>query len=67
VGPHVIEKTLMPPTSDPKTADGNIQDVFLNHVRREKLTVTGADHMIFKHAIAVIRTPRPIANHFPAP
>jgi host factor-I protein len=83
----------MPPTSDTKTADANIQDVFLNHVRREKLTVTvrmmdgselegriksfdrfsvvldhaGADHMIFKHAIAVIRTPRPIANYFPAP
>ncbi len=68
----------------------NIQDVFLNYVRREKLTVTvrmmdgselegriknfdrfalvldhgGADHMIFKHAIAAIRTPKPVANYF---
>ncbi len=68
----------------------NIQDVFLNYVRREKLTVTirmmdgseldgriknfdrfaviieqnGADHMLFKHAIAAIRTPRSVANYF---
>ena len=61
----------------------NIQDVFLNYVRREKLTVTirmmdgseldgriknfdrfaviieqgGVDHMLFKHAIAAIKTP----------
>jgi host factor-I protein len=73
-----------------KSAETNIQDVFLNHVRREKLTVTvrmmdgtelegriknfdrfavvldhaGADHMIFKHAIAAIRTPKPVANYF---
>ena len=26
--------------------------------------VSGADHMIFKHAIATIRTPRPVANYF---
>jgi host factor-I protein len=26
----------------------------------------GADHMIFKHAIAAIRTPRPVANYFSA-
>jgi host factor-I protein len=26
--------------------------------------VGGADHMIFKHAIATIRTPRPVANYF---
>ena len=80
----------MPPTSESRATDANIQDVFLNHVRREKLTVTvrmmdgselegriknfdrfavvldhaGADHMIFKHAIAVIRTPKPVANYF---
>jgi len=73
-----------------KSAETNIQDVFLNHVRRDKLTVTvrmmdgselegriknfdrfavvldhaGADHMIFKHAIAAIRTPNPVANYF---
>ncbi|MBI3402029.1 MAG: RNA chaperone Hfq [Acidobacteria bacterium] len=80
----------MPPASEPKHAQANIQDVFLNYVRREKLTVTvrmmdgselegriknfdrfalvldhgGADHMIFKHAIAAIKTPRPVANYF---
>ena len=80
----------MGPASDTKTAQPNIQDVFLNYVRREKLTVTvrmmdgtelegriknfdrfalvidhgGADHMIFKHAIAAIKTPRPVANYF---
>ena len=82
----------MPPTADSRAAEPNIQDVFLNHVRREKLTVTirmmdgselegriknfdrfavvldhaGADHMIFKHAIAAIRTPKPVANYFAA-
>jgi len=81
----------MPPTSESRT-EPNIQDVFLNHVRREKLTVTvrmmdgtelegriknfdrfavvldhaGADHMIFKHAIAAITTPKPIANYLGA-
>ncbi|MBZ5558441.1 MAG: RNA chaperone Hfq [Acidobacteriia bacterium] len=80
----------MPPASEPKHAQANIQDVFLNYVRREKLTVTvrmmdgsefegriknfdrfalvldhgGADHMIFKHAIAAIKTPKPVANYF---
>jgi host factor-I protein len=80
----------MPTTSESRSTDANIQDVFLNHVRREKLTVTirmmdgtelegriknfdrfsvvldhaGADHMIFKHAIAAIRTPKPVANYF---
>ncbi len=78
----------MVPASEAKTA--NIQDVFLNYVRRERLTVNvrmmdgselegriknfdrfavvlehaGADHMIFKHAIAAIRTPKPVANYF---
>jgi host factor-I protein len=73
------------PSSQP-----NIQDVFLNFARREKLPVqirlmdgtavegrvknfdrfavivehSGADHMIFKHAIASIRSPRPMSNYF---
>ena len=68
----------------------NIQDVFLNYVRREKLTVTirmmdgselggriknfdrfavvieqnGIDHMLFKHAIAAIKTPKSVSNYF---
>ena len=82
----------MAPASDSKTAHAqpNIQDVFLNYVRREKLTITirmmdgtelegriknfdrfalvldqgGTDHMIFKHAIAVIKTPKPVSNYF---
>ncbi len=79
----------MAPASDTKSQP-NIQDVFLNYVRRERLTVTirmmdgselegriknfdrfavvmdqgGADHMIFKHAIALIKTPKPVANYF---
>lgn len=78
-------------TSEPRVHAGqpNIQDVFLNFVRRERLTVIvhmitgdklegriknfdrfaviiehdGADHMVFKHAIATIRTPRSVANY----
>ena len=81
----------MAPT-ETKTAHAqpNIQDVFLNYVRREKLSVTirmmdgtelegriknfdrfavvlehgGADHMLFKHAIAAIRTPKSVSNYF---
>ena len=71
-------------------ASPNIQDVFLNYVRREKLTVTirmmdgseldgriknfdrfalvieqnGVDHMLFKHAIAAIKTPKSVLNYF---
>ena len=71
-------------------ASPNIQDVFLNYVRREKLTVTirmmdgseldgriknfdrfalvieqnGVDHMLFKHAIAAIKTPKSVSNYF---
>jgi host factor-I protein len=71
-------------------AQPNIQDVFLNYARRERLTVQirlmdgsdfegriknfdrfavivehdGTDQMIFKHAIATIRTPRAVANYF---
>ena len=82
----------MPPTreSRPATGQPNIQDVFLNYARREKLAVqirlmdgtdidgrvknfdrfavivehAGADHMIFKHAIATIRSPRPMSNYY---
>jgi len=80
----------MAPASEFSSIQPNIQDVFLNYVRREKLTVTvrmmdgselegriknfdrfavvmdhaGADHMIFKHAIAAIKTPKPVANYF---
>ena len=72
------------------SAPPNIQDVFLNHARRDKLPVqirlmdgsdlegrvknfdkfaviiehSGADHMIFKHAIASIRSSRPIGNYY---
>jgi host factor-I protein len=76
--------------SKPSSAQPNIQDVFLNYARREKLAVlvrlmdgtefegrvknfdrfaviiehTGADHMVFKHAIATIRSPRTIGNYY---
>jgi host factor-I protein len=76
-------------SSDTKSVP-NIQDVFLNYIRREKLTVTirmmdgsevdgriknfdrfavvveqsGVDQMLFKHAIAAIRTPKPVSNYF---
>ena len=78
------------PASESKSAQPNIQDVFLNYVRREKLTITirmmdgteiegriknfdrfavvldqsGADQMIFKHAIAAIKTPKSVSNYF---
>jgi host factor-I protein len=80
----------MPPASESKSAQPNIQDVFLNYVRREKLIVSirmmdgselegriknfdrfalildqsGTDHLIFKHAIAAIRTPKAVSNYF---
>ena len=80
----------MAPISESKSVQPNIQDVFLNYVRREKLTITvrmmdgtemegriknfdrfavvidhgGVDHMIFKHAIAAIKTPKPVSNYF---
>jgi host factor-I protein len=80
----------MAPASESKSAQPNIQDVFLNYVRREKLSVTirmmdgsevegriknfdrfalvldhaGTDQLIFKHAIAAIRTPKPVSNYF---
>ena len=72
------------------SAQPNIQDVFLNYARRERLPVTlhlldgrsfeariknfdrfavivevaGTDHMLFKHAIVSIRSPRAVANYF---
>ena len=80
----------MSPAPESKTSQPNIQDVFLNYVRREKLTVTirmmdgselngriknfdrfavvieqsGVDHMLFKHAIAAIKTPKSVSNYF---
>ena len=80
----------MAPASESRSAQPNIQDVFLNYVRRERLLVTirmldgtemegriknfdrfavvidhaGVDHMVFKHAIAVIKTPKPVSNYF---
>ena len=83
----------MPPVtreSKPASSQPNIQDVFLNYARREKLAVlirlmdgtelegrvknfdrfavivehSGADHMLFKHAIATSRSPRPMSNYY---
>ena len=70
-------------------AQPNIQDVFLNYARRDRVAVTihlmdgrcfqariknfdkfavildveGKDHLVFKHAIATIETPRAVANY----
>ena len=78
------------PAAESKSTQPNIQDVFLNYVRREKLTISirmmdgsdlegriknfdrfalildqgGIDHLIFKHAIAAIKTPRSVSNYF---
>ena len=30
------------------------------------LDCAGADHMIFRHVIAVIKTPKPISNYLPS-
>jgi host factor-I protein len=63
------------------SAPPNIQDVFLNSARRERLVVQirlmdgqvlegriknfdRADHMVFKHAIATIRSNRSVPNYF---
>lgn len=82
----------MPQIRESKSAAAqpNIQDVFLNYARREKLPVlvrlmdgtefegrvknfdrfaviiehNGADHMVFKHAIATIRSPRMMSNYY---
>ena len=74
----------------PAPIQPNIQDVFLNYARREKLNVHvrlmdgsdfegrvknfdrfavivdhgGADHMVFKHAIATIKSPRSIGSYY---
>ena len=76
--------------SKPASAQPNIQDVFLNYARREKLAILvrlmdgtefegrvknfdrfavivetgGADHMLFKHAIATLRSPRTMSNYY---
>ncbi len=78
--------------TEPRTVSSqpNIQDVFLNYARRERLAVSvhlidgrqfdarikkfdrfavvvevdGADHRVFKHAIATIATQRSVANYF---
>jgi host factor-I protein len=78
------------PATESKSAQPNIQDVFLNYVRREKLTISirmmdgselegriknfdrfalildqgGVDHLLFKHAIAAIKTPKAVSNYF---
>ena len=80
----------MPSATESRPAQPNVQDVFLNYVRREKLRVTvrlmdgtelegriknfdrfalvldqnGTDQMLFKHAIAAIKTPKPVSNYF---
>ena len=82
----------MPQTPEPPQPplQPNIQDVFLNQARRERLPLQfrlmdgtgleglvknfdryavviereGADLLIFKHAIATIKTPRAVANYF---
>ncbi len=83
----------MPPGKEGKSqnpSSPNIQDVFLNYARRERLAVNirmvdgselqgriknfdkfalivehnGADHMIFKHAIATIKSPRTVGNYY---
>jgi host factor-I protein len=85
----------MAQVTEPRTASAspsqpNIQDVFLNYARREKMQVNvhlidgrqfdariknfdrfavivevdGADHLVFKHAIATIATQRSVANYF---
>ena len=84
----------MAQVTEPRTASPppNIQDVFLNYARRERLSVNvhlidgrqfdariknfdrfavvvevdGADHLVFKHAIATIATKRSVANYLAA-
>jgi host factor-I protein len=80
----------MPQNAEPRSpAQPNIQDAFLNFVRRERLSVQihlmdgsdvearikhfdrfavvveheGSDQLIFKHAIASIRSPRAVGNY----
>ncbi len=82
---HVSEPRVLP-------AQPNIQDVFLNGVRRDRLVITvqlldgrsfegriknfdkfsvimevaGADHLIFKHAIAMLGSARSLTSYLPA-
>lgn len=79
-----------PPREARAQGSPNIQDVFLNYARREKLIVViqlldgqslegriknfdrfalvvdhnGVDHLVFKHAIATIRSPRSIGSYY---
>ena len=82
----------MAPARDGQPSDlPNIQDAFLNQMRRERLNVVihlmdgsdfegriksfdrfavivehdGADRMIFKHAIASIKSPKAVASYAP--
>lgn len=81
----------MAPVRDSQSDLPNIQDAFLNHMRRERLNVViqlmdgsdlegriksfdrfavivehdGADQMIFKHAIASIKSPKAVTNYAP--
>ena len=95
-----LARAVARPSHGPSRRDGgretksagspNIQDVFLNYARREKLTVViqlldgqsvegriknfdrfaliidhaGVDHLVFKHAIATIRSPRSIGSYY---
>jgi len=89
-----VPKDVRAAQREPKggAASPNIQDVFLNYARREKLVVAirlldgqtlegriknfdrfavivdhaGADHMVFKHAIATIKSPRSIGSYYAA-
>ena len=87
---HTRDPKSPAPPARPPASPPNIQDVFLNHARRERLAVRirlmdggdiegriknfdrfalivehdGADLMIFKHAIATIRSTRPISNYY---
>ena len=81
----------MTQVTEPQTSSAtpNIQDVFLNHARRDRLSVSvhlvdgrqfdariknfdrfavivevdGADHLVFKHAIATIATSRSLGSY----
>ena len=90
-GSHGSGPSRREPGRETKSAGSpNIQDVFLNYARREKLTVViqlldgqsvegriknfdrfaliidhgGVDHLVFKHAIATIRSPRSIGSYY---
>ena len=84
----------MAQVSEPRTSSAlpNVQDAFLNHARRDRLSVSfhlidgrqfdarikhfdrfavivdidGADHLVFKHAIATIATQRSLGSYLPS-